>query len=183
MIRECFLNNTGILFHSAELEEIGQSPASLWPTVKIPTPVSDGHKAQATDATLVESPVESSADPTSSTTKINGTGTVRASLVPPEPIQLGHEEDAKDALQPIYDQLKIAKWWWFLEFLPMKQKYQRHDQSWRTWFSINLGGPRIIHGQKRFKTYVHRTVQYRMQQLGYKPRAEILNEEGLTWVD
>ncbi|CAE6420883.1 unnamed protein product [Rhizoctonia solani] len=141
MIRECFLNNTGILFHSAELEEIGQSPASLWPTVKIPTPVSDGHKPQATDATLVESPVQSPADPTSSTTKINGTGTVEMSLVPPEPIKLGSEEDAKDALQPIYDQLKLAKWWWILEFLPMKQRYQRHDQSWRTWFSA----PPLVH--------------------------------------
>ncbi|CAE6489699.1 unnamed protein product [Rhizoctonia solani] len=136
MIRECFLNNTGILFHSAELEEIGLSPASLWPTVKIPTPVSDGHKPQATDATLVDSPLQSP-DPASSTTHINGTGTgtVQASLIPPEPIKLASEEDAKDALTPIYDQLSIAKWWWFLELLPMKQKYQRHDQSWRTWFS------------------------------------------------
>ncbi|KAG9074894.1 hypothetical protein FRC06_010400, partial [Ceratobasidium sp. 370] len=38
MIRECFINNTGILFHSAELDELGISPASLWPVVKIPTP-------------------------------------------------------------------------------------------------------------------------------------------------
>ncbi|CAE6445853.1 unnamed protein product [Rhizoctonia solani] len=184
MLRQCFLNNTGILFHSAELEEIGLSPASLWPTVKIPTPISDGHKLQATDATLVESPAQS-LEPTSSTTKINGTGTGTAevSLIPPQPIKLGSEYDAKDALQPIYDQLSIAKWWWILELLPMKQRYQRHDQSWRTWFSANLGGPRVIHGQKRFKTYVHRSVQYRMQQLGYKPRAEILAAPGLTWVD
>ncbi|KAJ1304274.1 hypothetical protein OPQ81_005434 [Rhizoctonia solani] len=180
MIRECFLNNTGILFHSAELEEIGLSPASLWPVVKIPTPVSDGHKPQSTDTTLVNG-----ADSTSSTTNINGTGTETANitLVPPEPIKLGSEEDAKDALEPIYDQLSIAKWWWILELLPMKQKYQRHDKSWRTWFSINFGGPRIIHGQKRFKTYIHRTVQYRMQQLGYEPRAKILATPGLTWVD
>ncbi|CAE6457189.1 unnamed protein product [Rhizoctonia solani] len=184
MIRECFLNNTGILFHSAELEEIGLSPASLWPTVKIPTPIADGHKARATDATLVESPGEAG-DPISSTTKINGTEPPKtmSALVPPEMIKLGSEEDAKDALEPIYDQLSLAKWWWFLELLPMKKRYQRHDKSWSTWFSVNYGGPRVIHGQKRFGILVHRTVQYRMQQLGYKPRAEILAEPGPTWVD
>ncbi|CAE6351079.1 unnamed protein product [Rhizoctonia solani] len=194
MIRECFLNQTGILFHSAELEEIGLSPASLWPSVKIPVPISDGYKPQLSDATLVESPLQS---PTlARSAKVSGTGSgsgmemgigtrtgTEGSLVPPEPIRLGSEQDAQDALQPIYDQLTLKWWWWILELLPMKQKYQRHDQSWRTWFSVNYGGPRVIHGQKRFTTYVHRTVQYRMQQLGYKPRAEILAEPGLTWVD
>ncbi|CAE6468784.1 unnamed protein product [Rhizoctonia solani] len=190
MIRECFLNQTGILFHSAELDEIGLSPASLWPRVQVPIPVSDGHKRLAGgNETLVESPTQSPAM-SRSTTMVNRAGTDTtvggggmSTLVPPEPIRLGSEQDAQDALQPIYDQLSLAKWWWFLEFLPMKQKYQRHDKSWRTWFSINFGGPRVIHGQKRFTTYVHRTVQYRMQQLGYKPRAEILADPGPTWVD
>ncbi|CUA73229.1 putative protein YEL023C [Saccharomyces cerevisiae S288c] [Rhizoctonia solani] len=188
MIRECFLNQTGILFHSAELDEIGLSPASLWPRVQVPTPVSDGYKRLVGNEALVESPTQSPAV-SRSTTMVNRTGTDTtvgggmSTLVPPEQIRLGSEQDAQDALQPIYDQLSLAKWWWILEFLPMKQKYQRHDKSWRTWFSINLGGPRVIHGQKRFTTYVHRTVQYRMQQLGYKPRAEILADPGPTWVD
>jgi hypothetical protein len=73
----------------------------------------------------------------SSTTKINGTEPPKtmSALVPPEMIKLGSEEDAKDALEPIYDQLSLAKWWWFLELLPMKKRYQRHDKSWSTWFS------------------------------------------------
>ncbi|GAB1521582.1 hypothetical protein RhiTH_004679 [Rhizoctonia solani] len=185
MIRECFLNNTGILFHSAELEEIGLSPPTLWPTVKIPTPIADGHKPQASDATMVDSPEEVRDDPMSSKTKINGVEPPKtmSALVPPEFIKLGSEADAKDALEPIYDQLSIAKWWWILELLPMKKRYQRHDKSWSTWLSINFGGPRVIHGQKRFGVLVHRTVQYRMQQLGYKPRAELLAEPGPTWVD
>lgn len=130
MIRECFLANTGILFYSSELNEIGLSPASLWPVVKIPTPpdvaklvdVGDGgHAAEATDATAVEG--------TPQLPKVS------TSLVPATPVRLGTTIDEQDALCPIYDQLKLAKWWWILEFLPMKQKYQRHDKTWQTWIS------------------------------------------------
>ncbi|ELU38500.1 hypothetical protein AG1IA_07487 [Rhizoctonia solani AG-1 IA] len=132
---------------------------------------------------MVDSPEEVRDDPMSSKTKINGVEPPKtmSALVPPEFIKLGSEADAKDALEPIYDQLSIAKWWWILELLPMKKRYQRHDKSWSTWLSINFGGPRVIHGQKRFGVLVHRTVQYRMQQLGYKPRAELLAEPGPTW--
>jgi hypothetical protein len=48
---------------------------------------------------------------------------------------------------------------------------------------INLGGPRIIHGQKGLRPYVHRSVLYRMQKTGYEPRAELLEEPGPEWVD
>lgn len=41
------------------------------------------------------------------------------------------EEDLFDALSPIYDQLKLAKPWWVLEFLPIKQKTQRDNGTWR----------------------------------------------------
>ncbi|KAG9120358.1 hypothetical protein FRC07_004178, partial [Ceratobasidium sp. 392] len=191
MIRECFVNNTGILFHSAELDELGISPASLWPTVKIPTPpertstkLSDidgdsGHGHEATGATLVNGHGAEATDATA----------VNVSLPPPDEIvphgavTLGCTEDQKDAVCPIYDQLSLVWWWWILELLPMRQRYQRHDGSWLSWFSINFGGPRVIHGQRRFPTYVHRSVLYRMQQTGYKPRTELLQEPGPVWVD
>ncbi|KAG8792947.1 hypothetical protein FRC12_004392 [Ceratobasidium sp. 428] len=191
MIRECFVNNTGILFHSAELDELGISPASLWPTVKIPTPpertstkLSDidgdsGQGHQATGATLVDGHAAEATDATA----------VNVPLPPPDDIfphgtvTLGCAEDQKDAVCPVYDQLSLVWWWWILELLPMRQRYQRHDGSWLSWFSINFGGPRVIHGQRRFPTYVHRSVLYRMQQTGYKPRAELLQEPGPVWVD
>ncbi|QRV79027.1 choline transport protein [Ceratobasidium sp. AG-Ba] len=178
MIRECFLNNTGILFHSSELNELGLCPTTLWPTVKIPTPPDlnldddkdsghhDGHALEVTDATAVNIPLPPP-----------------DKLVPDEKIRLGSAEDEKDAVQPIYDQLSIKRGWWVLEVLPMRQRYQRHDGTWRAWFSVNMGGPRVIHGQKRFPTYVHRSVLYRMQQLGYIPRAELLQEPGPIWID
>ena len=34
------------------------------------------------------------------------------------------EEDLADALSPMYDQLKLAKYWWFLELIPQTIKYQ-----------------------------------------------------------
>jgi len=186
MIRQCFLTETGILFHSAEIDDLGVSPASLWPTVKIPTPPNlinideePAHGHEGTGSTLTNGHGADATD----TTAINVPLPPPAKLAPTTQIKLGSDDDAKDAVTPIYDQLSLKWWWWILEFMPMQQRYQRHDQSWRTWFSINLGGPRIIHGQKRFPTYVHRSVLYRMQQTGYKPRAELLEEPGPVWVD
>ena len=34
------------------------------------------------------------------------------------------EEDLADALAPMYDQLKLAKYWWILEMIPQTVKYQ-----------------------------------------------------------
>jgi hypothetical protein len=34
------------------------------------------------------------------------------------------EEDLADALSPMYDQLKQAKYWWLLEIIPQKIQYQ-----------------------------------------------------------
>ncbi|CAE6454862.1 unnamed protein product [Rhizoctonia solani] len=175
MVRECFLNNTGILFHSSELAEIGISPCSLWPVVKAPTPpsppieVETKHELGPTDGTLVDSPPA---------TPLPGNP-----LLPLTRLTLVLEDDALDAVTPIYDQLAISKKWWILEVLPQRQRYQRHDKTWRSWFEMNMGGPRKIHGQKRFPTYVHRSVQYRMQELEYVPRAELLANPSPVWVD
>ena len=37
------------------------------------------------------------------------------------------EEDLADALSPMYDQLKMAKFWWILEMLPQKIQYQSSE--------------------------------------------------------
>jgi hypothetical protein len=49
-----------------------------------------------------------------------------------ETVQVGteEEEDLKDALSPIYDQLEIQPAWWILELLPLRLRYQRGDSSW-----------------------------------------------------
>lgn len=40
------------------------------------------------------------------------------------------EEDLRDALCPIYDQLSLAPSWWFLELFPMRHREQRDDDHW-----------------------------------------------------
>lgn len=51
--------------------------------------------------------------------------------VKPHPFVSEEEEELFDALSPIYDQLKLAKPWWVLELLPIKQKMQRENGTWR----------------------------------------------------
>ncbi|KAF8597102.1 hypothetical protein BDV93DRAFT_410437, partial [Ceratobasidium sp. AG-I] len=84
---------------------------------------------------------------------------------PREPFISEEVEDLKDALSPIYDQLTLNWWWWILEFVPIKQVshvWRKRDRSWRRFFAINFGGPRVIENQKRNGVKVHRTVLIRM---------------------
>lgn len=46
------------------------------------------------------------------------------------PVGTEEEEDLKDALSPMYDQLELQPAWWILEVLPLKLRYQRGDCSW-----------------------------------------------------
>ncbi|KAG8734887.1 hypothetical protein FRC10_011330 [Ceratobasidium sp. 414] len=166
MIRECFINNTGILFHSAELDELGVCPTTLWPVVKILTPpephstkqtdvdTDSGHVHEATGDTLVQG--KGHAADATDTTAVNPPPSGPSKLVPDTAVTLACGEDMKDAVTPL-----------------MEVRGGR----------INLGGPRVIHGQKRFPTYVHRSVLYRMQQTGYMPRAELLEDPAPEWVD
>jgi hypothetical protein len=41
------------------------------------------------------------------------------------------EEDLKDALTPIYDQLQMRWAWWILEVLPMHFRVQNEAREWR----------------------------------------------------
>ncbi|KAG9122378.1 hypothetical protein FRC07_001292 [Ceratobasidium sp. 392] len=109
-----------------------------------------------------------------------------AAREPREPFISEEVEDLKDALSPVYDQLSLNWWWWILEFIPVKQVWRKKDNSWRRFFAINLGGPRVIKNQKRKGVNVHRTVQLRMsartdaegKPFRYSPRAWLK----LAWV-
>lgn len=111
MIRQCFLTNTGIRFHSSALKKIGIDPASLYPIVQTRPALSSfkpTHKRGVTDATLVDADINEISDRTITE----------------------EDEDVKDALSPIYDQLAIKPAWWALEVLPLTQRYQRDDDTW-----------------------------------------------------
>lgn len=117
MIRQCFLANTGIMFHGQRLKEIGLDSDSLYPHVRVrPPPI--------TIDKLEKSKVES---------QIRGTLT----LVKPADAQFTEEEeDLADALSPIHDQLDVSRSWWILEILPMKQRIQQKDGAWKWQFSL-----------------------------------------------
>lgn len=40
-------------------------------------------------------------------------------------------EDRLDAECPVYDQLKLNKWWWALELLPLRERQRQPDGTWK----------------------------------------------------
>jgi hypothetical protein len=100
MIRQCFILQTGILFHKEMMKTTGIDPDTLWPVV-LPRP-----------------PMM--------TTTVAVTTVANESTAPAEFVD-EQREDLLDALSP---QLKKVKTWWLLEVLPTKVKVQKEDGSW-----------------------------------------------------
>ncbi|KAK7442224.1 hypothetical protein VKT23_016195 [Stygiomarasmius scandens] len=195
MVRECFKTNTGIMFNREGLEAIGLDPDALYPFVKprppaeplggariqsIPrnprTPVQSPKKRKDSYTLLVDSPAAPSVKniPTEA-------------IVPVKRIYSEEQLDLQDAMAPIYDQLSLKWFWWILEFLPLKHKFQHGDNSWGSIFGWNLGRGRFIPKQKKIGVRVHRSVKTRMESQDehgrkYVPKAN-LNLECVTWVD
>ena len=103
MVRECFKANTGMMFKSSALKEIGMDPSTLYPLVK-PRP-----------------PLPS----------LSPTDRIRTKEIPirahMHTLATEEEEDLQDVLSPKYDQLKIKKGWWVLELIPLHLRYQNGD--------------------------------------------------------
>ena len=110
MIRQCFLANTGIMFHKATFPKVGLDPDTLFPQV-LPRPPTIFQ-----DSNLHTIPVPKPlvvCDDRKAVVYTDGGSFVNEA-----------EEDLADALSPMYDQLKLAKHWWILEMIPQKIKYQ-----------------------------------------------------------
>ena len=130
MVRECFKINSGIMFDTHSLRNIGLDPSTLYPFVtprppplpvgdavveKLKTPSNLGRflahmrlkkkPAQVIQEIASDSPTRTYAD---------------------EKVQMGIEEneELKDALSPIYDQLRLSPAWWILEVLPLMMGLQ-----------------------------------------------------------
>ncbi|KDR83173.1 hypothetical protein GALMADRAFT_221114 [Galerina marginata CBS 339.88] len=160
MIRECFKTNTGIMFNSAALFDIGLDPSTLYPYVvprPPPLPVAS-HRIQSPPANPI--PIRPTAHLMK---KKKSHPEIKALLGRARTPFLGtEEEELNDIMSPKYDQLKIKKAWWALEILPLTLRYQRGDNQWVTHFGSNLARPRFIPKQKDgFK--VHRSVKMRME--------------------
>ncbi|KAF8190874.1 hypothetical protein BJ912DRAFT_965013 [Pholiota molesta] len=179
MVRECFKADTGIMFSSEGLREIGIDPNSLYPLVKPrPPPLSAaGAKIQS----IHDAPHQDYEE-------FAGIG---ASAALGESEKTEEEHELLDALSPVYDQLDLAWFWWLLELIPFRQKYQKGDNTWDTTFVWNLGNGRFIPKQKKHIVKVHRSVKMRMEaehENGekYVPKASFqtaLDLGNVQWVD
>ena len=175
MIRECFKTNTGIMFMSDGLRKLGLDPASLYPDVLSrppPLPVT-----QARIQGIPRTPPKNHYAEVDDLVKV---------------YKSEEEHELLDAMSPVYDQLAMAKFWWILELIPMKQKYQRSSSTnWEKIYSMNMGRGRVIPGQKRRKIKIHRSVKMRMDTehedgSKYEPRASFktaLSLGNVLWVD
>jgi hypothetical protein len=179
MIRECFKTETGIMFTSEGLRSVGLDPASLYPQVlprPAPSLVSSSHLQH----------IPSAAKQKEKSLQHYAEGENLVDIVKTE-----EEHELLDAMAPVYDQLDLAWFWWLLEMYPMKQRYQRGDNSWGTYYGWNLGRGRFIPKQRRQKIKIHRSVKMRMDAQypdgnKYVPRAsfEVALEHGnVEWVD
>ncbi|KAI9439734.1 hypothetical protein H4582DRAFT_1942482 [Lactarius indigo] len=216
MVLECFRTGTGIRFRNDALNKIGMSQNTLTSlsggqfTVECAPP-----QRSATDDTVVPTP-QSSAFPAEKESdwlrqdSIKDTdierGTVDSKNVSELPAMskemtavtgssaIMTEQELKDALSPIYDQLKILKIWWFPEVIPLRHRVHSLEDLMALrghHWSVNFGRPRKIMKPNREgeKILVHRSVELRMKaeksKLGgraYKPKAK-LDPGEIEWVD
>ncbi|KAF8066488.1 hypothetical protein FPV67DRAFT_1626406 [Lyophyllum atratum] len=175
MIRECFKADTGIMFISESMRGVGLDPASLYPYVQLrppPVPVA-GAQIQAIPSANSQKPHFADVD----------------TLI--DVYKSEEEHELLDAMSPIYDQLSLAWFWWTLELLPMKQHFQKSDNSWDSYLGLNLGRGRFIPRQKKGIVKVHRSVKMRMEArhadgVLYKPKASFdtaLALGNVQWID
>lgn len=147
MVRQCFLANTGIMFDRTMMHEIGMDGDTLWPKV-IPRP-------SMIESTEPFKPVVLTLEQSTDLT-ISSIG----KLIP---VATEEEEEVKDALSPIYDQLALSKFWWVLEFIPNKIK-EHLEHGMRTFYTMNRGrGRRVPHIHVKEGIKVHRSVKLRME--------------------
>ena len=177
MIRECFQADSGIMFEAEGLREIGIDPLTLYPVVQPRPPPLSAAGARIKSHRDVD--VENYEEYAGLTTAES------------EHRKLEEHHELQDALSPIYDQLSLAWFWWILELIPFRQKYQKGDNTWETSVVWNLGRGRFIPKQKKHIVKVHRSVKMRMEATHdngakYEPRASFANALALgnvQWVD
>lgn len=124
MVRECFKTNTGIMFETEALREIGFDPATLYPLVTPRPPhlsVGPEHKIRKLPADPI---------PVRLTKKQQAEIHAHHAATPWTFLRSEEEEELHDSRSPVYDQLNMKKVWWILEILPMQLRYQRGNKQW-----------------------------------------------------
>ncbi|KAK0485468.1 hypothetical protein EDD18DRAFT_1026076, partial [Armillaria luteobubalina] len=123
MVRECFKAETGILFDSERLRLTGLDRATLYPSV-MPRPpaVSVGSSVIPTGQTKVSLSQRITSLFRRPPLPVSDEGQACAQEASIEELPIGteEEEELRDALSLIYDQLNISKSWWILELIPLE---------------------------------------------------------------
>jgi hypothetical protein len=138
MVREIFKTDAGILFLTDRLYEIGLDPSTIHPVVqKRPDhlPVGDEKiREPCHDERATRPPMYKAWEKLPPTRRPLKTG--------PDAMSRSEEdEELKDALSPVFDEMCIKKWWWyFVEILPLPLSRQWHGLCWstRVW-SVAIG--------------------------------------------
>ncbi|KAF5348457.1 hypothetical protein D9756_009559 [Leucocoprinus leucothites] len=177
MIRQTFLTETGIMFSAQGLRKLGfdLDPTTYHPILKRPPALQ-----LPSNTYLQPIPPAEKLSLEEYDAKVKADAEAEANLSE-------QEIDLKDALSPVYDQLKLKLFWWILELIPMRYRYQKEDNSWTSYFIMNLGQGRHIPRQRRHGVKVHRTVQTRLEASfsdgkKYYPNAN-LDLDKVEWVD
>ncbi|TDL15310.1 hypothetical protein BD410DRAFT_778252 [Rickenella mellea] len=89
------------------------------------------------------------------------------------------KEELIDALQPIYDELNLAWWWWIVEYLPLKHCSQKGNRA-DSYSRMNLGKGRKIYGNARIGGLkIHRSVKTRLEVMDKETGESVYNP--LAW--
>ncbi|KAF8330655.1 hypothetical protein F5887DRAFT_1178523 [Amanita rubescens] len=165
MVRECFKTKSGIIFKTETLREIGIDPNRLHPNI-LPRPPAlfDQVKSQ-----VIETPTSASLFKSIGSLFKSSEAKRKAREAEKEqkaPFISEEEEELRDSLSPHFDQLKLARFWWILEVLPVSMTSQKANNKRVSYIGINMGRPRAIPGEKTIK--FHRSVKLRMEARGHR---------------
>ncbi|KIY71582.1 hypothetical protein CYLTODRAFT_487175 [Cylindrobasidium torrendii FP15055 ss-10] len=198
MVRECFLARTGIMFDTERLRDIGLEPTTLSPFVTPrPPPLSTkGKSIISPEPEFKKSFTQKVADGVKGMfTRPDMSASMASSVMSAsvDPFISEEEEELRDALQPKYDQLKHAKFWYLLEVIPMEFRRQIGDGSTESRFGINLCRPREVPHSSDKPVEIHRSVKMRMEAMhatGNKKGKEYVPKafrtgwpKNIKWVD
>lgn len=187
MIRQCFECNTGIIFDSASLAEIGIDVPTVWPIYKVPkkpvvgpSPIMVGQyearrlpplQRRSTALGLSNKLETLTSDEEKEQLVLDALlneSERRQYIADLLPEQV---EDHFDAMAGINDQLVLAKSWWILEFWPVKVMMQKKATGeWEKVIRMNLGRFRPIFDEE---PVMHWTVQMRISDKAYKLRNKV----------
>ncbi|RXW17940.1 hypothetical protein EST38_g7911 [Candolleomyces aberdarensis] len=160
MVREVFRTNAGILFLTDRLPEIGLNPSTIYPVVL------DRPDPRSVKTGKISEPLPTEYPTRPSAFSIWGKPINNVTSIKRRKIFLSEEdEELKDALSPIHDQMVIKPWWWLFEYLPLPLRRQWGPKGeWDTSIRClpNRGSARAVDQSNGKRLKVHRSVKMRM---------------------